>query len=112
MSLWVGGIELAYPYGRKWSKYRLKFLSEHPLCACGAKATVVDHIVPWKNDIESLFWEPTNHRPNCKRCHDQKTAKFDGGFGNKVKTAAEPEKVTGACGGDGLPVDSNHPWNK
>ncbi|WP_315974057.1 HNH endonuclease signature motif containing protein [Paenibacillus melissococcoides] len=42
---------------------------------------VVDHIKPHKGDY-NLFWDPENHQPMNKRCHDRKTAKEDGGFGH------------------------------
>ncbi len=43
-------------------------------------ATVVDHIRPHKGNQE-LFWDVTNWGALCKRCHDIKTVKEDGGFG-------------------------------
>lgn len=77
-------------YGSKWRKYRLQFLREHPICECNEckklnrilLATVVDHIIPHKGDCK-LFWDSNNHQAMAKRCHDRKTAKEDGGFGNK-----------------------------
>ena len=79
-------------YGSRWSKYRLVFLRQHPLCECEecrengrvTPATVVDHIIPHRGD-QVLFWDPTNHQAMSKRCHDRKTAREDGGFGNEVK---------------------------
>lgn len=69
-------------YGAKWRKARIAFLSQHPICLrCGAIATVVDHIVPHKGDM-GLFWSMSNWQPLCKACHDRKTVKEDGGFGN------------------------------
>jgi len=44
-------------------------------------ATVVDHIKPHRGD-KTLFWERSNWQALCKQCHDIKTAKEDGGFGN------------------------------
>jgi prophage lambdaSa04, HNH endonuclease family protein len=29
-----------------------------------------------------LFWDKTNWQAMSKRCHDRKTAREDGGFGN------------------------------
>ena len=40
------------------------------------KATVVDHVVPHRGD-EQLFWDRSNWRALCKRCHDQKTRRED-----------------------------------
>ncbi|MEK4492972.1 HNH endonuclease [Paenibacillus sp. FSL L8-0493] len=45
-------------------------------------ATVVDHIVPHKGDKE-LFWQRDNWQALCKACHDTKTVREDGGFGNE-----------------------------
>lgn len=77
-------------YDGRWEKYREQFLRLHPLCACpdcdsGRKraiaATVVDHIEPHHGD-DKRFWDPANHQAMAKRCHDRKTAREDGGFGN------------------------------
>jgi 5-methylcytosine-specific restriction protein A len=60
---------------------------DHPLCEeCKRNgrltpATVVDHITPHKGNRE-LFWDESNWQALCKSCHDRKTAKEDGGFGN------------------------------
>jgi 5-methylcytosine-specific restriction protein A len=73
-------------YSSAWQKARLGFLRSHPLCRrCDAQglvvaASVVDHIVPHKND-KALFWDHDNWQPLCKPCHDKKTAAEDGGFG-------------------------------
>ena len=40
------------------------------------KATVVDHMVPHRGD-EKLFWDRSNWRALCKRCHDKKTGNED-----------------------------------
>lgn len=75
-------------YGVAWRRARLAFLADHPLCEeCRREgrltpATVVDHITPHKGNRE-LFWDEKNWQALCKRCHDRKTAKEDGGFGNK-----------------------------
>lgn len=55
-------------YDRKWDTARAGFLAKHPLCRCGAKATVVDHIQPQRGD-RTLFWDSTNWQPLCVRCH-------------------------------------------
>ena len=72
-------------YNYRWSKYRKWFLQRHPICMiCGrAAANVVDHIIPHKGD-DTLFWDTNNHQALCKRCHDIKTVREDGGFGNKI----------------------------
>jgi len=75
-------------YTYRWNKYRLTFLSKNPLCVeCGKEgiikpATVVDHIIPHKGN-NNLFWDSGNHQALCKRCHDIKTVKEDGGFGRQ-----------------------------
>ena len=74
----------------RWKKMRKTFLTEHPFCEECKKAgrlkaaTVVDHIMPHKGD-EQLFWNQRNWQALCKQCHDTKTAKEDGRFGNKNK---------------------------
>lgn len=79
-------------YGYKWQQARDGFLARHPLCAyCEVEgrvtpATVVDHIKSHRND-PALFWNRANWQPLCKRHHDIKTARDDGGFGNP--TAAD-----------------------
>ncbi len=74
----------------RWRKNRASFLARNPLCvkhyAKGqmVPATVVDHKIPHKGD-ETLFWDQTNWQGMCTRCHNQKTAKQDGGYGNRKK---------------------------
>ncbi|MFZ6801939.1 HNH endonuclease [Undibacterium sp. Di24W] len=73
-------------YGGRWQKARLTFLSRKPLCVECAKAdrvelaTIVDHVIPHKGD-QDLFWDTSNWQSLCKKHHDQKTAREDGGFG-------------------------------
>lgn len=70
-------------YDAKWRRARTYYLSQHPICVrCGDIATVVDHIIPHKGDM-NLFWSANNWQPLCKPCHDRKTVQEDGGFGNK-----------------------------
>lgn len=79
-------------YNYRWQKVSKLYLTRHPLCALCAKkkppliraATLVDHIVPHHGDYE-LFWDERNWQPSCKDCHDIKTAKEDGAFGNPTK---------------------------
>lgn len=75
-------------YDHKWRGARIRFLRKHPLCKhCFEKqnklitATVVDHIVPHRGDMV-LFWDEKNWQPLCETCHNAKTAKEDGGYGN------------------------------
>ena len=44
-------------------------------------ATVADHIIPHKGNLE-LFWDEGNLQALCKSCHDRKTAK-EGRWGEK-----------------------------
>jgi len=77
-------------YDARWQRARLIFLQKNPLCIECQKeghiepATVVDHIVPHKGNVD-LFWDESNWQPLCRKHHDIKTAMEDGGFGNKVK---------------------------
>ncbi len=74
-------------YDRTWREYRAAYLADpaHALCRrCledgrATEATVVDHVRPHRGDL-ALFWDPANHQPLCKPCHDSKTAREDGGF--------------------------------
>lgn len=67
-------------YNASWRIARLRFLRNNPLCAeCLRQgritpATVVDHIIPHRGDV-NLFWNEQNWQSLCKCCHDQKTAK-------------------------------------
>lgn len=74
-------------YTSRWDKARKGFLRSHATCVhCLAvgkvtEATVVDHIVPHCGD-QGLFWNYDNWQALCARCHNIKTVKDDGGFGN------------------------------
>lgn len=60
-------------YGSEWRKARAEYLKRHICCArpgCNAKATVVDHIKPHKND-KALFWDRANWQPLCAPCHNR-----------------------------------------
>lgn len=67
-------------YDRRWRKARLRFLSDHPLCAtCTAAgrlipATEVDHVTPHRGD-RLLFWDEGNWSALCTSCHKSKSAK-------------------------------------
>lgn len=78
-------------YGHKWRKESKLFLASHPYCAeCTRQgrrtlATEVDHIKPHRGNLK-LFWDRNNWQGLCHCCHSTKTAKEDGGFGNKSKS--------------------------
>lgn len=61
-------------YNQAWLKARLVFLKENPLCVYCLKqgkhtpATVVDHIIPHK-DNPDLFWDESNWQSLCHKCH-------------------------------------------
>ena len=90
-------------YGYRWIKYRATYLIANPLCVSCAEfgrvtqATVVDHKQPHKGDYK-LFWDPKNHQPMCKPCHD------------KHKQRLEKSGVVLGCNVNGIPIDSKHHW--
>ncbi len=81
-------------YNARWQKAPGHFLTLNPLCLdCQqdgrvVAAKVVDHIIPHKGDDE-LFWNQDNWQPLCKSHHSKKTAKQDGGFGNRIKKTSQ-----------------------
>ena len=76
----------------QWQRLRARYLQQHPFCVrCEAAgrlvlANVVDHIMSHRGD-STLFWDVDNWQSLCKRCHDIKTAKEDGGFGYAAKSS-------------------------
>ncbi len=74
-------------YDARWREARAAYLAAHPLCVdCQRRgqlvpATVVDHITPHRGD-PALFWDTDNWQPLCEQCHNAKTARTDGGYGN------------------------------
>lgn len=77
-------------YGYKWQQARKGYLAKHPLCVeCEASgrvtpATDLDHVIPHKGDM-ALFWDRSNWQGLCRTHHSAKTAREDGGFGNRQK---------------------------
>ncbi|UYQ70654.1 HNH endonuclease [Pelagibacterium flavum] len=67
-------------YDAAWSKARATHLARHPYCACGERATLVDHIVSIRKAPHRRL-DPTNFESMCARCHGRKTARVDGSFG-------------------------------
>lgn len=73
-------------YGRTWRQERTQYLIDHPWCVICMRsgrhepATEVDHVIPHKGD-KKLFWDRKNWQALCHRCHSEKTAREDGGFG-------------------------------
>jgi len=83
-------------YDTRWRKARWFFLVANPLCVeCGREgvitpATVVDHIIPHRGD-QAKFWDTSNWQPLCKRHHDIKTVREDGGGWRRSRgTQANP----------------------
>jgi 5-methylcytosine-specific restriction protein A len=77
-------------YTSRWDKARKGWLAKHPLCAEHDRkgevvvGTVVDHVVPHRGD-KTLFWSRDNWQTLCAPCHSSKTAREDGGFGNRKR---------------------------
>lgn len=75
-------------YGPDWVKLRARVLRGEPCCReCARRglevpATVVDHVVPVRLAPQRLL-DPTNLQALCRPCHDAKTNRADGGFGNR-----------------------------
>lgn len=75
-----------------WQRLRKFKLARDYFCECSTckkfnkntPATVVDHIVPHRGD-PTLFYDLANLQSMAKSCHDRKTARMDGGYGNKRK---------------------------
>lgn len=67
----------------RWRTFSKDFLKTHPFCyICGAKATVVDHIIPHRGDL-SLFYDVNNVQPLCQSCHSRKTMQENNYFHKK-----------------------------
>ena len=81
----------------KWlnsARYRTRrkaHLEKNPLCVeCQQKGkirkgAILDHIIPHKGNSE-LFWDESNWQTMCWSCHSSKTNKYDGGFGNEIRS--------------------------
>jgi 5-methylcytosine-specific restriction protein A len=73
-----------------WQALRTQVKREQPMCECGAKGTVVDHVKPHHGD-NALFFDRRNLRTCCKKCHDRKTVMHDGGFGRESNELPLPD---------------------
>ncbi|WP_416058417.1 HNH endonuclease signature motif containing protein [Stenotrophomonas maltophilia] len=75
-----------------WLRLRAKVLAASPLCvSCQAlgrikPATHVDHV-----DGDSRNNELANLQGLCAQCHNAKTAREDGGFGNRRRKPVVPQ---------------------
>jgi 5-methylcytosine-specific restriction protein A len=96
----VRGTASSRGYGKAWEKARLGHLAHEPLCRLCAKegrttaANTVDHIIPHRGD-RVLFWDRKNWQSLCQTCSSTKTAKQDGGFGNRRHHSIE-HRIEGA----------------
>lgn len=75
---------------KRWLDARIRYLQRHPLCVECEKqgrltlGNTINHIIPHKGNYD-LFWDEGNWETLCERCHNRRTATYDGGFGNKTK---------------------------
>ncbi len=84
----VRGTSTERGYDYKWMQKRKNYLAKNPWCSdpfgdhAGQKvrAMHVDHI---ERLVDGGADEESNYQGLCKHCHSKKTAKFDGGFGNR-----------------------------
>jgi len=70
-------------YGSAWADTRAEHLRHEPWCqapGCGAKGQHVDHRIPRRQGGTD---DPSNLQTLCASCHSAKTARQDGGFGNR-----------------------------
>lgn len=74
-------------YGSAWRARRAHVLRRSPVCqACGSSpAQHVDHIAP---RAQGGGDDLANLQALCAPCHSAKTAREDGGFGNRRRGAA------------------------
>ena len=88
----------------QWTKSRLAYLSQYPLCVeCAhmgrvTPSYIVDHVTPHKGDV-GLFWDRDNWQALCKHCHDSYKKTFE--MSGKDKGSYV----------DGQPMGRNHHWN-
>lgn len=84
----IKGTSAQRGYGSRWQKLRKRFILQHPYCEQCMKegrltpATDVDHVKPHRGD-PALMWSESNLQALCHVCHARKTAREDGGFGNR-----------------------------
>jgi 5-methylcytosine-specific restriction protein A len=89
----------------QWRALRKMQLDEFPLCIfClhigrEVPANTVDHKIEHKGNWD-LFIDRNNHQSLCASCH------------SKFKKIQEKSGILLGCDINGVPVDSNHLWNK
>lgn len=78
--------------------------------SCGRQVTgwaFVDHVVSRRKAPERAL-DPGNLRTLCRRCHNAKSARADGGFGNE----ASPRRDSGGVDASGRPRNPEHLWSQ
>ena len=76
-SAWTRDKERQRLYDRRWQKFRVAFLAEHPWCALCERVGIytpaahVDHVHPHRGDVET-FWKGP-FQALCPSCHSRKT---------------------------------------
>lgn len=80
-------------YGPEWREIRARFLNAHPLCACGAKATEPDHVIPL---AEGGTNDWSNLTARCKTHHSQRTAREQGFGKTRARKQASARVQTSA----------------
>ena len=85
------GTSASRGYGSRWARASKLYRANNPLCVkCeeSGKLTLVfcvDHVIPVMNKDDPLFWDENNWQSLCLNHHSEKTAREDGGLGNKRK---------------------------
>jgi 5-methylcytosine-specific restriction protein A len=75
----------AYYKSLEWRAKRKRILKRDPFCVtgCGKLSRIVDHRIARENGGTD---DDDNLQGLCTTCHNRKTAKYDGGFGNQRKS--------------------------
>jgi len=71
-------------YDDHWRKVRAAYLAAHPLCVeddCGAASAIADHL-DGMGPLGERGSDWSNLEAVCKRCHNSRTLRYDGGWGN------------------------------
>jgi 5-methylcytosine-specific restriction endonuclease McrA len=102
----------SFYWSKPWRALRARVLRDRPTCevrGCGAPASHVDHITT-RQAAPHLALDARNLQSLCHSHHSEKTARTDGGFGNR--TAAGGRLVAHGCDADGNPRDPLHHWRR
>lgn len=92
---------------RRWRNFaeKTRKVRGNRCAICGTVGEMhLDHRIP-----RSLGGtdDPNNLQLLCASCHSAKTARQEGGFGNRP--SSKPAK---ACDASGNPLDASHWWNR